>query len=79
MGNKPTESSYFRFAANRKRKRQTSVCFLQTEIGSLFSLIGKHSHLWVVNVVFAYVSKYAYVRVRGIKMVWLRGEGFKDG
>jgi hypothetical protein len=31
------------FAANRKRKRQTSICLLltQTEIGSLFSLVSK--------------------------------------
>jgi hypothetical protein len=37
-----TENGNFRlFAANGKRKRQTSVCFLQTEIGSLFSLVGK--------------------------------------
>jgi hypothetical protein len=39
-----TENGNFRlFAANRKWKRQTSVCFLQmeTENGSLFSLISK--------------------------------------
>jgi hypothetical protein len=29
------------FAANGKRKRQTSVCFLRTDNGSLFSLVGK--------------------------------------
>ncbi len=30
------------FAANGKRKQQTSVCFLQTENGSLFSLIANN-------------------------------------
>jgi hypothetical protein len=38
-----TENGYFRlFAANGKRKRQTSVCLLQTEIenGSSFILVG---------------------------------------
>jgi hypothetical protein len=34
------ENGNFRlFAANGKRKRQISVCFLQTEYGSLFSLV----------------------------------------
>jgi hypothetical protein len=39
-----TENGNFRsFAANRKRKWQTSVCLLQTvtKNGSLFSLVGK--------------------------------------
>jgi hypothetical protein len=42
--NGKTENGNFRlFAANRKRKRQTSVCLLQTktENGSLFPLVGK--------------------------------------
>jgi hypothetical protein len=39
-----TENGNFHLlAANRKQRRQTSICFLQTETenGSLFSLIGK--------------------------------------
>jgi hypothetical protein len=37
-----TENGNFRlFAANGKRKRKTSLCFLSTENGSLFSLVGK--------------------------------------
>jgi hypothetical protein len=40
----PFDSEYgnFRlFVENGKQKRQTSICFLQTENGSLFFLVGK--------------------------------------
>ncbi len=50
------------FAANRKRKRQTSVCLLQTETenGSLFSLVGKGQTV-IGNYCF---SKLAYLCAR---------------
>jgi hypothetical protein len=46
----PTENGNFHwFAANGGQKRQTSICFLQTENGSLFSLVGKRQRTFAVS------------------------------